>query len=130
MELLVSNMTIIGCPGQGVPSLGVASRADSDGFGVQAAACALAAKEKRCTHRGLFVVTGSGLASSLLSGDITDGVFRDEQDGRLACCCISAWSLSISGGRQSPEIVKRSSFAPISSFLALAGLNAAAMQQE
>ena len=128
MELLVSNMTIIGCPGQGAPSLGVASRAD--GFGVQAAACALAAKEKQCTHRGLSVVTGSGLASSLLSGDITDGVFRDEQDGRLACCCISAWSLSISGGRQSPEIVKRSSFAPISSFLALAGLNAAAMKQE
>ena len=103
----------------------------TDGVGVLATAGALA-EEKRCALRGRSAVAGSGSASSLHSGDITDDMvsLRTSKMVILFVVGISARALSIAGVRRSLEIVSPSSCAPISSSLGPGRLDAAGVEQD
>jgi hypothetical protein len=114
----------------GEPFPGVTSRAD--GVGVLVTAGALA-EEKRCALRGRSAAAGSGLASSLHSGDITADMVSlgTSKMVVLFVVGISARALSIAEARLSLEIVVRpSSCAPISSSLGFRHLDAAGVEQD
>jgi hypothetical protein len=78
------------------------------------------------------VVGGSDLTSSPCSGDITDNMESSGISKMTApfVVGVSAWTLSVAGGQQSPEIVGRLSCMPVFSYLVTGQSNVTVMERD